>query len=126
VLLEACDAANPDLGTLVYAALTTGCRRGELCGLRWTDTDLERGTLIVARSLSDVPGDVSVKDTKTHATRRMALDVSTVEVFRRQRERVEERARLAGVDLDPIAYVWSQAMDCSIPYRQTASPRRSP
>ena len=116
-LLEACDVANPDLGTLVYAALTTGCRRGELCGLQWRDLDLELATLVVARSISDVPGEVTVKDTKTHATRRLALDASTVEVFRRQRERVEERAKLAGVTVAPTAYVWSQALDCSVPYR---------
>jgi len=116
-ILEACDASNPDLGSLVYAALTTGCRRGELCGLRWDDVDLERATLVVARSISDVPGDVSVKDTKTHATRRIALDPSTVEVFRRHRARAEERADLAGVPLAPSAYVWSQEMDSSVPYR---------
>lgn len=116
-LLEACEEHNPDLGSLVYAALTTGCRRGELCALRWDDIDFGGGTLIVARSISDVPGDVCVKDTKTHATRRIALDPSTAEVLGRQRVRLEDRADLAGVSLGSLAYVWSQALDASVPYR---------
>jgi len=31
-LLDECDRTNPDLGALVYPAVTTGRRRGELCG----------------------------------------------------------------------------------------------
>ena len=116
-ILKALEKSNPDLASFVYVALTTGCRRGELCGLRWGDIDWTKGTLTVSRSIADVPGEVSVKDTKTHATRRLALDPSTLEVFRRQRVRVEARAIAAGVDLAPSAYVWSQELDASTPYR---------
>ena len=31
-------------------ALTRGLRRGELCGLKWEDIDLDRGTLQVNRA----------------------------------------------------------------------------
>jgi integrase len=30
-------------------------RRGELCGLRWSDIDLDNGTLTVRTSISDLP-----------------------------------------------------------------------
>ncbi|MDP9420243.1 MAG: site-specific integrase [Actinomycetota bacterium] len=116
-LLELCEKSHADLGSLIYAAVTTGCRRGELCALRWDDVDFEKATLVVARSISDVPGDVSVKDTKTHQARRLALDPSTIEVLLRQRARAEERAAAAGCTLAGSAYVWSQALDASIPYR---------
>jgi integrase len=116
-LLDACEQTNPDLGSLIYLALTTACRRGELCGLRWSDVDLDKATLVVARSISDAPGDVVVKGTKTHQTRRIALDPSTVEVLRRQLARAAERAQLAGVGLGPASYVWSQDLDGSTPYR---------
>ena len=36
--------------------LPTGCIRGELCGLQWTDVDLRDGTLAVRKSASDLPG----------------------------------------------------------------------
>jgi len=116
-LLGLCDGTHDDLGSLIYVAVTTGCRRGELCGLRWSDIDLARSTLVVARAISDVPGEVSVKDTKTHRSRRLALDPSTVEVLRRQRTRAVERAELAGVALGADAYVWSQSLDGAAPYR---------
>jgi integrase len=117
LLLDACEQSNPDLGTLIYVALTTACRRGELCGLQWGDVDLDRATLVVARSISDASCEVTVKGTKTHQTRRIALDPSTVEVLRRQRARAKERARMAGLQMGPKSYVWSQDLDGSIPYR---------
>jgi integrase len=32
---------DPDWGTLVWVAMTTGARRGELCALRWSHVDLD-------------------------------------------------------------------------------------
>jgi len=34
---------DPDWGTLVWVAMTTGARRGELCALRWSAVDLTEG-----------------------------------------------------------------------------------
>jgi integrase len=67
---------DPDLASLIYVAATTGARRGERCGLRWSDVDLDLATLTIARSISDAGRIVSVKDTKTHQARRLALDPS--------------------------------------------------
>jgi integrase len=116
-LLIACEDGHPDLGSLIYVAATTGARRGELCGLRWSDVNLNRATLTVARSISDAGQEVAVKDTKTHQARRIALDPSTVDVLRRHRRLAEERAAPAGVVVAPSAYVWSQDLDGGSPYR---------
>lgn len=35
---------DPDWGTLVMFAMTTGARRGEICGLRWSQLDLDAGS----------------------------------------------------------------------------------
>src|ERR1043166_3763366 len=48
-LLEACEAAFRDI---VYAALLTGCRYGELCRLRVADYDPEVSTLAIRESKS--------------------------------------------------------------------------
>jgi integrase len=117
LLLDEAERANPDLATLIYVAVTTGSRRGELCGLRWGDIDLERATVLVARSISDAAGKVEVKDTKTHAVRRLALDPSTVAVLRAHRARMVERATAAGAYLAPTAYVWSQDLAGEQPWR---------
>jgi integrase len=116
-LLDACSKTNPDLASLIYLAVTTGCRRGELCGLRWSDVDFDQGLLLVSRSISDSDGVVSVKDTKTHQARRLALDPSSVEVLRRHLALVTSRALAAGVTLDLDAYVWSQDLAARVPHR---------
>jgi integrase len=117
LLLDACVQEHADLGSLIYVAATTGARRGELCGLQWNDVDLELATLTVARSVSDAGRVVSVKDTKTHQARRIALDPTTVAVLRDHRRLVEDWAVRALVDLSPSAYVWSQDLDAGTPYR---------
>lgn len=40
----------------VTAMLRTGMRRGEICGLMWTDIDMEKGTYTINRSIADVKG----------------------------------------------------------------------
>ncbi len=45
------------------------------------------------------------------------LDPSTVEVLRRHRERVTARAAVAGVNVPSLAYVWSQDITATDPYR---------
>jgi len=52
-----------------------GARRGELCALRWSDVDFGERTVLIARSLVEGRGSELVeKNTKTHASRRIALD----------------------------------------------------
>jgi len=48
--------------------------------------------MVVARAISDTPGNVVVKDTKTNAARRVALDPMTTEVLRGHREAVDAAA----------------------------------
>lgn len=54
----------------VLMALGTGMRRGELLALRWSDIDLDAGTLVVARTLEEAFGTVSTKQPKTAKSRR--------------------------------------------------------
>ena len=46
------DAAEGQERTLLLAAVTTGVRRGELLGLRWSDVDRERNRFWVRRSVA--------------------------------------------------------------------------
>jgi integrase len=116
------------LGAMLHVAATTGARRGELCGLRWGDIDVEAGELLIERSVvTGEDGRLVVKSTKTHAARRIALDAGTVAVLVAHRGRMEERARLAfdGTDLkfegrDLLSlrsFVWSDDLDGKTPWR---------
>ena len=69
-LLEAARADDQDFGSYLWLLAATGCRRGEGCALRWSDVDLERGDLVVRRSIGMANGVPYEKGTKTHQARR--------------------------------------------------------
>ncbi len=60
-LLCACQqSANAYLHFIVVLAISTGCRRNELCRLRWQNVDLERGMLRLATTKNKRPRAVPV------------------------------------------------------------------
>ncbi len=104
---------DPDWGTLVWLAMMTGARRGELSGLRWPGIDLDSGVVTFARSIGQIAGDMWENDTKTHQTRRVTLDSETVEVLREHRRRCDERAASLGLAVRLDGFVFSLRPDCS-------------
>jgi integrase len=114
-LLAAADDHDPDFGALIRVLAATGARRGEVCGLRWSDLDRRAGTLSIRRSVASVAGGTVVKDTKTHAARRIALDPETLLVLDAHRERLEYRAELCRVGLDQDGFVFTATLDGTQP-----------
>ncbi|MBW0111605.1 tyrosine-type recombinase/integrase [Pseudonocardia sp. KRD-182] len=98
----------PDWGALVWLTMTTGARRGELCGLRWSHVDLPSGVLTYRSAVAQYGGRRELKDTKTHQQRRVALDPETVLVLTEHWERCQARATAAGVSLARDAFVFSR------------------
>lgn len=66
-----------------YLEITTGLRRGELCGLMWSDFDEQKGTLSIHRTLhAKTGGGYYVGDTKTGTGRRVIkLPPSTLQLL---------------------------------------------
>ena len=63
--------AYPDWRDFFYTECMTGLRRGEICGLKWSDIDFENRRLQVERSLSAVTnGKIQIGETKTGAGKR--------------------------------------------------------
>ncbi|MGQ0433386.1 MAG: tyrosine-type recombinase/integrase [Microthrixaceae bacterium] len=106
-LVDAAREEDPEFATYLWVLAATGCRRGEACALRWTDVDLDRGQLRIRRSIAHVDGGVYEKSTKTHQSRRLALDPATVDELRTQRRRMRERSLALGVALAPDAHIFS-------------------
>ena len=100
-------------GALVWLAMTTGARRGELCALCWKKLDLDVGTVVIDCSIAQLAGKTWVKSTKTHQQRRLTLDAETVAILRELRAVAEARADGIGVKLSPDAYVFSRVPDSS-------------
>ena len=67
--------------------LMTGLRRGEICGLQWSDFDEEGGTLKVCRTLhSQRKGEYTVGETKTNqGMRTIILPHSVTKILRRRK-----------------------------------------
>ena len=107
---------DPSWGMLVWLAMTTGARRGELCALRRNDFDAAAGLLRVPASVRGSRKTLRVKDTKTHQQRRVALDELTVGLIQEHIARQDaDAARLAsGIAND--AFLFSHEPDCSEPY----------
>lgn len=87
------------LAPLVHLGGHTGLRRGELCGLRWEDVDLDGRVLVVRQQIVELGRGVHVGKPKTRAgeDRQVDLDAGTVAVLRRWRTRQRaERFAYAG------------------------------
>ena len=71
-----------------YTELTTGLRRGEICGLKWEDFDEVSGTLKICRTVHRESGSgLTAGDTKTSAgTRKIVLPASTAQVLRERKK----------------------------------------
>lgn len=80
---------DPVWSDFFYTELTTGMRRGEICGLRWTDFDERTGTLRIRRSVtSPKGGGVQVGETKTETgSRSILLPPSTAEILRERKKK---------------------------------------
>ena len=70
-----------------YTELTTGLRRGEICGLKWEDFDEVAGTLKVCRTVyREAGGGLTAGDTKTSAgTRKIVLPSSTAALLSKRK-----------------------------------------
>jgi len=104
---------DPDWGMLVWLALTTGARRGELCALRWDRVDLGSGVLDIRSSLAQIGARIWEKDTKTHQRRRIVLDPQTTALLRASQQHVAARVVMLDIELPEDAFVFSAAPDGS-------------
>ncbi len=101
------DAVGTDrLRAAWHLASSTGMRRGEVLGLRWSDVDLDASELSVRQTWISVAGRPAFSTPKTaHGRRRIALDIMTVSELRTWRKtQLAERMRWgpAYEDLDLV------------------------
>jgi integrase len=106
---------DPEWGLLIWLTMVTGCRRGELCSLRWSHLDVARSKLWVERAVSQPRSGIKEKETKTGTDRRPTLDPLTMELLAEHRERVAKQLAGLGIDADESTFIFSTAPDYSIP-----------
>jgi len=118
------DAADPRPTLVAFRLmLFAGLRRGEACGLRWSDFDAENGTISVNRSLCTET--LEFKDPKTSAGRRIIpLDAGTVDYLRRFRTAQAEAMLATGRSVADACIVSDVDAEYMHPENLTRSLRR--
>ena len=83
------EAKDSGVFALYYIDLTTGLRRGELLGLKWSDIDLEKGDLRVQRQIGRIDGKIIEMPLKTkNAYRTLPLSADAISVLKIQKCKV--------------------------------------
>jgi integrase len=81
-LLNAAEVVGKDMKPAIAIAALTGAREGEVCALRWCDIDLENGTVLVDKSVSEVKGQMFIKSTKTGDKHIARVEGANLEVLK--------------------------------------------
>jgi integrase len=114
-LVATAECNDPVLAAAVALAALTGARRGELVALRWSDVDLETGTIRIARAMTVVAGEQIEGPTKSHQVRQIALDEIGVELLRRHWRFVGNRSEQVESPLVDDPFVLSYQAHSGIP-----------
>jgi integrase len=115
-ILKRAREESPELAAYVLLSAATGARRSEVVALRWRDLDLDDAVVTIARGIVIVNGGLVEKDTKTHSSRRVALDSGTVAELTGHQQRMSQRAALCGHELGGDWFVFSNEADGSVPW----------
>jgi integrase len=106
----------------VLLGVLCGLRRGEICGLRWRNVDLDNGQLAVVASASRSGGKTIEKETKGGRGRLIALPAMAVAELRRYRTQQAEQLLKLGIRLTDDHHVF--AKEDGTPYWYGALSRR--
>ena len=83
---------------VILLALDSGCRRGEITGLNWTDVDFEKGTININKATQYVSGyGTFEKSTKSDTSNRtIYIAPTTIDVLKKYRIYQSEKRMLLG------------------------------
>ncbi|MCU1497587.1 MAG: putative phage integrase related protein [Acidimicrobiales bacterium] len=87
---------------------TTGCRRGEALGIKWTDLDFDDQTAVISRQVTCVNHQIHIKPlTKTKRGHLIRLDQDTLQMLRHWRARQNQEKLLAGPGYTDDGFVFA-------------------
>ena len=87
------EAKRSGVFELYYTALSTGMRRGELLGLKWSDVDWHNRVISVRRQVLRVEGVVQEAPLKTkNAYRNIAVSQELLDILREKQERENDKS----------------------------------
>jgi integrase len=104
------EASRHRLFALYRLITLRGLRRGEACGLRWKDVDLDAGTVNIAWQLVQLAGRIHEGRPKTDASMRtIALDAETSAILRAHQRRQHQERLAMGEAWRGTGFVFTQS-----------------
>lgn len=108
-ILQALEFAPLKWKTLVYVLIDTGCRRGEACGMQWSDIDFSSGTWTIDHQLLYIPKrGIYTGTTKTEKVRTVTLSSLTLTLLKKHRSAQWELQLANGDRWNDTGYVFTQ------------------
>lgn len=108
-ILDALEDEPEKWRMLTHLLVVTGCRRGEIAGLKWSRVDLNRGRLEISVNLcySKERG-IYETTTKTDAARFVNIPTETVSLLRHYRSSQAQRQLISGEKWHNTGYLFTQ------------------
>jgi integrase len=94
--------------TFIELSLSTGCRRGELLALVWSDVDYINSTLSISKSIEQTKAGLRVKAPKSGKTRKFGIGQTAVAALRFLQEHQQESHRACGAEHKDLGLVFCQ------------------
>ena len=105
----------PEYYGIIFIALQTGMRRGELCALQWRDIDLDLANIYVNRSVYEKGGKSIYQPPKTQSGKReIALVPEAVIFLRELKESMKNNAEIYGYDMNEQSHIFRQINGATI------------
>jgi len=111
-------------GMFLWLTMLSASRRGEMCVLRWTDIDWNRGVVMVERAGDQYDGQVEEITTKRKQQKRLGLDAYTMELLTMYREYCRRQCERLGVKLARDAFLFSSQPDFSVALKPNTATQR--
>ncbi|WUI01589.1 site-specific integrase [Spirillospora sp. NBC_00431] len=102
-------AARHQLHALYHLIAFRGLRRGEACGLRWADADLDEGTIRIRWQITQIGAHTEQGRPKSEAgERQVTLDQHTIKQLTAHRARQNQERLAAGGTWNDTGFVFTQ------------------
>jgi len=83
---------------IIRFAADTGCRRGEILALQWTDIDFKTGRAMISKSLEQTKDGLRIKSPKNGRTRECPLPAGLLDILKTHRQEQDSARRAFGKD----------------------------
>lgn len=109
-IFEALKSEPLNVRALIEIALMTGCRRGEIVALKWSDFDLDKQTISISRSAYKISDqEVKTKLPKSrNGIRKFSIPSRLCETLKEYKEHCDRCKAMWGDNWNPEGYLFTQ------------------